>query len=185
MDEIDLNDIKRRMDKAEEVLKIELSGLRTGRASANMFESINVNAYGQVMKLRDLATVSVPESKLVSIQVWDASNINLIEKGIHESGLNLNPQTEGAIIRIIMPELNEERRIELARTAAKYAENSKIAVRNVRQDGMNILKRLHQSNIYTDDKQRELADKIQNLTNEVVKSIEILSENKEKEIKKV
>ena len=99
--------------------------------------------------------------------------------------MNLNPQTEGAIIRIIMPELNEERRIELARTAAKYAENSKIAVRNVRQDGMNILKRLHQSNIYTDDKQRELADKIQNLTNEVVKSIEILSENKEKEIKKV
>ena len=185
MDEIDLNDIKRRMDNAVEVLKTEFSGLRTGRASANMFEGINVNAYGQVMKLRDLATVSVPESKLVSIQVWDTSNVNLIEKGIHESGLNLNPQTEGAVIRIVMPELNEERRLELAKTAAKYAENSKIAVRNVRQDGMNVLKRLHQANIYTDDKQRELADKIQNLTNEVIKSIEVLSDNKEAEIKKV
>ena len=121
MDEIDLNDIKRRMDASLEVLKNEFSGLRTGRASANMFEIINVNAYGQVMKLRDLATVSIPESKLVSIQVWDASNVGLIEKGIHESGLNLNPQTEGAVIRIIMPELNEERRIELAKTAANEA----------------------------------------------------------------
>jgi ribosome recycling factor len=185
MDEIDLNDIKRRMYASLEVLKNEFSGLRTGRASANMFETINVNAYGQVMKLRDLATVSVPESKLVSIQVWDASNVSLIEKGVHESGLNLNPQTEGSVIRIIMPELNEERRIELAKTAAKYAENSKIAVRNVRQDGMNMLKRLHQANSYTDDQQRDLADKIQNLTNEVIKSIESLSNNKEEEIKKV
>ena len=185
MDEIDLNDIKRRMYASLEVLKNEFSGLRTGRASANMFETINVNAYGQVMKLRDLATVSVPESKLVSIQVWDASNVSLIEKGVHESGLNLNPQTEGSVIRIIMPELNEERRIELAKTAAKYAENSKIAVRNVRQDGMNILKRLHQASTYTDDQQRDLADKIQNLTNEVIKSIESLSNNKEEEIKKV
>jgi len=185
MDEINLSDIKRRMDNAIEVLKTEFSGLRTGRASANMFESVNINAYGQVMKLRDLATVSIPESKLVSIQVWDTSNINLIEKGIHESGLNLNPQTEGAIIRIVMPDLNEERRIELAKTAAKYAENSKISVRNVRQDGMNTLKRLHQANIYTDDQQRELADKIQTLTNEIIKSIETLSENKETEIKKV
>ena len=185
MDEIDLNDIKRRMDASLEVLKNEFSGLRTGRASANMFETINVNAYGQVMKLRDLATVSVPEAKLVSIQVWDASNVSLIEKGIRESGLNLNPQTEGSVIRIIMPELNEERRIELAKTAAKYAENSKIAVRNVRQDGMNMLKRLHQGSTYTDDQQRDLADKIQNLTNEVIKSIESLSYNKEEEIKKV
>ncbi|MBT3940289.1 MAG: ribosome recycling factor [Pelagibacterales bacterium] len=185
MNEIDLNDIKRRMYASLEVLKNEFSGLRTGRASANMFETINVNAYGQVMKLRDLATVSVPESKLVSIQVWDASNVSLIEKGVHESGLNLNPQTEGSVIRIIMPELNEERRIELAKTAAKYAENSKIAVRNVRPDGMNILKRLHQASTYTDDQQRDLADKIQNLTNEVIKSIESLSNNKEEEIKKV
>jgi ribosome recycling factor len=185
MDEIDLNDIKRRMDNALEVLKNEFSGLRTGRASLNMFETINVNAYGQVMKLRDLSTVSIPEAKLVSIQVWDAGNVSFIEKGIHESGLNLNPQTEGSVIRIIMPELNEERRIELAKTAARYAENSKVSVRNVRQDGMNILKRLHQANSYTDDEQRKFADKIQNLTNEVIKSIEALSSNKEEEIKKI
>ena len=151
----------------------------------NMFETINVNAYGQAMKLRDLATVSIPEAKLVSIQVWDAGNISVIEKGIHESGLNLNPQTEGSIIRIVMPELNEERRQELAKTASKYAENSKISVRNVRQDAMNLLKRLHQANNYTDDEQREMADKIQNLTNEVIKSIETLSLSKEEEIKKV
>jgi len=185
MEEIDLNDIKRRMDNSVEVLKTEFSGLRTGRASANMFETINVNAYGQAMKLRDLATVSIPEAKLVSIQVWDAGNISLIEKGIHESGLNLNPQTEGSIIRVVMPELNEERRQELAKTASKYAENSKISVRNVRQDSMNLLKRLHQANNYTDDEQREMADKIQNLTNEVIKSIETLSLSKEEEIKKV
>ena len=185
MDEIDLNDIKRRMYNALEVLKNEFAGLRIGRASSNMFETINVNAYGQVMKLRDLATVSIPEAKLVSIQVWDAGNVSFIEKGIHESGLNLNPQAEGSVIRIIMPELNEERRIELAKAAARYAENSKVSVRNVRQDGMNILKRLHQANSYTDDEQRELADKIQNLTNEVIKSIETLSNNKEEEIKKV
>ena len=185
MDEIDLNDIKRRMYNALEVLKNEFSGLRTGRASANMFETINANAYGQVMKLRDLATVSIPEAKLVSIQVWDAGNVSFIEKGIHESGLNLNPQTEGSVIRIIMPELNEERRIELAKTASRYAENSKVSIRNVRQDGMNILKRLHQENSYTDDEHRELADKIQNLTNEVIKSIETLSSNKEEEIKKI
>ena len=183
MEEIDLNDIKRRMENSVEVLKTEFSGLRTGRASANMFETINVNAYGQAMKLRDLATVSIPEAKLVSIQVWDAGNISLIEKGIHESGLNLNPQTEGSIIRIVMPELNEERRQELAKTASKYAENSKISVRNVRQDSMNLLKRLHQANNYTDDEQREMADKIQNLTNEVIKSIETLSLSKEEEIK--
>ena len=124
-------------------------------------------------------------AKLVSIQVWDAGNINLIEKGIHESGLNLNPQTEGSIIRIVMPELNEERRKELAKTASKYSENSKISVRNVRQDGMNLLKRLHQANEYTDDEQREMAEKIQNLTNEIIKTIETLSLNKEEEIKKV
>jgi len=185
MDEIDLNDINRRMYNALEVLKNEFSGLRTGRASSNMFETINVNAYGQVMKLRDLATVSIPEAKLVSIQVWDSENVSFIEKAIHESGLNLNPQTEGSVIRIIMPELNEERRIELAKTASRYAENSKVSVRNVRQDGMNILKRLHQENSYTDDEHRELADKIQNLTNEVIKSIETLSNNKEEEIKKI
>jgi len=185
MDEIDLNDINRRMYNALEVLKNEFSGLRTGRASSNMFETINVNAYGQVMKLRDLATVSIPEAKLVSIQVWDSENVSFIEKAIHESGLNLNPQTEGSVIRIIMPELNEERRIELAKTASRYAENSKVSVRNVRQDGMNILKRLHQENSYTDDEHRELADKIQNLTNEVIKSIETLSSNKEEEIKKI
>ena len=175
------------MTNAVKHLERELLNIRAGKANPTMLSSVKLDYYGsgQVMKLRDLATVSVPESKLVSIQVWDASNVNLIEKGIHESGLNLNPQTEGAVIRIIMPELNEERRLELAKTAAKYAENSKIAVRNVRQDGMNILKRLHQANIYTDDKQRELADKIQNFTNEVIKSIEVLSSNKEAEIKKV
>lgn len=185
MDEIDLNDIKRRMNNSTDVLKKEFSGIRSGRASANMFEIINIQAYGQVMKLRDLATVSVPEAKLVSIQVWDTGNVSLIEKGIYESGLNLTPQTEGSIIRIIMPDLTEERRIELAKTIAKYAENSKISVRNVRQDGMNVLKRLHQANTYTDDEQRELADKIQSLTDEIIKSIETLSHNKEEEIKKV
>ena len=185
MDEIDLNDIKRRMNNSIDVLKTEFSGIRSGRASANMFETINIQAYGQVMKLRDLATVSVPEAKLVSIQVWDTSNVSIIEKGIHESGLNLTPQTEGSIIRIIMPELTQERRIELAKTVAKYAENSKISVRNVRQDGMNLLKRAHQEDLYTEDEYRDLSNEIQNITDKIIKDIEALSSHKEEEIKKV
>lgn len=185
MQEIDLEDLKRRMNSAIEILKKEFSGIRSGRASANMFENISVNAYGQIMKLRDLASVSIPEAKLVSIQVWDVNNISLVEKGIHESGLNLNPQTEGNIIRIVMPELTEERRLELAKTASKYSENCKISVRNVRQDGMNLLKRGHQDNLYTDDEQRDISEKIQRLTDEIIKEIDTLSTNKEEEIKKV
>jgi len=185
MQEVDLEDLKRRMNSAVEILKKEFSGIRSGRASANMFENISVNAYGQVMKLRDLASVSIPEAKLVSIQIWDNNNISLVEKGIHESGLNLNPQTEGNIIRIVMPELTEDRRVELAKTASKYSENCKISVRNVRQDGMNLLKRSHQDNLYTDDEQRDLSEKIQNLTDEIIKEIDTLSSNKEEEIKKI
>ena len=185
MQEIDIEDLRRRMNSAIDILKKEFSGIRSGRASANMFENISVNAYGQTMKLRDLSSVSVPEARLVSIQVWDTNNISFVEKGIHESGLNLNPQTEGNIIRIVMPELTEDRRIELAKTASKYSENSKISVRNVRQDGMNMLKRAHQENIYTDDEQRSVSDKIQTLTDEIIKEIDTLSAAKEEEIKKV
>ena len=185
MQEVDIEDLRRRMNSTVEILKKEFSGIRSGRASANMFENISVNAYGQVMKLRDLASVSVPEARLVSIQVWDTNNTSFIEKGIHESGLNLNPQTEGNIIRIVMPELTEDRRIELAKTASKYSENSKISVRNVRQDGMNLLKRAHQDNIYTDDEQRVVSDQIQKLTDEIISEIDTLSSTKEEEIKKV
>ena len=185
MEEVNIEDLKRRMNSAVDILKKEFSGIRSGRASANMFENIAVSAYGQTMKLRDLASVSVPEARLVSIQVWDSANTSPVEKGIHESGLNLNPQTEGNIIRIIMPELTEDRRIELAKTASKYSENSKISVRNVRQDGMNMLKRAHQENIYTDDEQRSVSDQIQKLTDEIIKEIDALSANKEEEIKKV
>ncbi len=185
MIELDLEDLSRRMNSSIDVLKNEFSGIRTGRASANMFENIIVNAYGQNMKLRDLASVSIPEARLVAIQVWDTNNVSLIEKGIHESGLNLNPQTEGNIIRIIMPELTEERRFELAKTVSKYTENCRISVRNVRQDGMNLLKRGLQENLYTEDEYRNLADEIQNITDAVIKDIEGLSSHKTEEIKKV
>ena len=185
MIELDLEDLSRRMNSSIDVLKNEFSGIRTGRASANMFENIIVDAYGQSMKLRDLASVSVPEARLVTIQVWDTNNVSLIEKGIHESGLNLNPQTEGNIIRIIMPELTEERRFELAKTVSKYTENCRISVRNVRQDGMNLLKRGLQENLYTEDEYRNLADEIQNITDAVIKDIEGLSSHKTEEIKKV
>ena len=185
MSKLDLEGLSRRMNSSIEVLKNEFSGIRSGRASANMFENITVDAYGQSMKLRDLASVSVPEARLVTIQVWDANNISLIEKGIHESGLNLNPQTEGNIIRIIMPELTEERRLELAKTVSKYSENCKISIRNVRQDGMNLLKRCHHENLYTEDEYRNLVDEVQNITDKVIKDIEALSSHKEEEIKKV
>ena len=185
MSQFRLSDYEKRMQGAIDNLVSNFNGIRSGRASANMFENISVNAYGQTMKLRDLSSVSVPEARLVSIQVWDTNNISFVEKGIHESGLNLNPQTEGNIIRIVMPELTEDRRIELAKTASKYSENSKISVRNVRQDGMNMLKRAHQENIYTDDEQRSVSERIQTLTDEIIKEIDTLSAAKEEEIKKV
>src|SRR5215471_7531622 len=136
-----LKDLRRRMDGAVEVLRKEFAGLRTGRASASLLEPITVAAYGGSMPLNQLANVNVPEPRMITVQVWDRVMVKAVDKAIRESGLGLNPQTEGQVIRVPIPDLNEERRRELTRVAAKYAEQARVSVRNVRRDGIEVLKR--------------------------------------------
>lgn len=185
MPDYNKEDLKRRMLAAIDVLKNEFSGIRSGRANTNLLEPVSVNAYGQNMKLRDLSTVSAPEARLITVQVWDASNVGNVEKAIHESGLGLNPQSEGQVIRVVLPELTEERRVELAKTVAKYAEQAKISIRNVRQDGMNTLKRDAQDGLFSDDEQRKESSEIQKLTDEMISMIDNLAISKAADIKQV
>ena len=142
MSEINKDDLVKRMDGAINSFNGDLAGLRTGRASTNMVDGILVDAYGQKMPIDQVGSISVPEARMISIQVWDKGLVIAVEKAIHESGLGLNPQTDGELIRIPIPELNEERREELSKIAGKYAEQSRVAIRNVRRDGMDEIKKL-------------------------------------------
>ncbi len=178
----DINELKRRMQGALGVLKQELSGLRTGRASANLLEPVQVDAYGTHMPLSQVATVSVPEPRLLSVQVWDRSMVHAVEKAITASNLGLNPQTEGQVIRLRVPELNEERRKELVKVAHKYAEAAKVAVRHVRRDGIDVLKKLEKDHeISKDEHERHTAD-IQKATDQMVQEVDQMLAHKEKEI---
>ncbi|HXE26903.1 MAG TPA: ribosome recycling factor, partial [Stellaceae bacterium] len=151
-----VTDLRKRMDGALEVLRKEFSGLRTGRASANLLEPVHVEAYGNRMPLAQVGTVSVPEPRLLIVQVWDKGNVKATEKAIREAGLGLNPQTEGQTIRVPVPDLSEERRKELTRVAAKYAEQARVSVRNVRRDGLDLLKKQEKDSTITQDKHRKL-----------------------------
>jgi ribosome recycling factor len=178
----DLAELKRRMQGALQVLKQELSGLRTGRASANLLEPVQVEAYGTRMPLNQLATVSVPESRMISVQVWDRSMVHAVEKAIIAANLGLNPATEGQVLRLRIPELNEERRRELVKVAHKYAETARVAVRHVRRDGMEILKKLEKDHkISQDDHKRHDAD-VQKATDQAIADIDHALSAKEKEI---
>ncbi|WP_319773989.1 ribosome recycling factor [Breoghania sp.] len=183
--ELDMKDLKRRMDGAISVLKTELSGLRTGRASSSMLESITVDAYGQQMPINQVATVSVPEPRMVSVQVWDKSMVAAVEKAIRNSSLGLNPVIDGTNLRLPIPELNEERRQELAKVAHKYAEQARVAVRHVRRDGMEMLKKLEKDGDMSQDEQRVASDSVQKLTDEMISEIDSVVERKEKEISQV
>jgi ribosome recycling factor len=184
MSEVDLDDLKRRMDGALQVLKQELSGLRTGRASASMLEPVTVEAYGTTMPLSQLATVSVPEPRLITVQVWDRSMAQAVEKGIRESSLGLNPVVEGQLMRIPVPELNAERRQELVKVAHKYAEQAKVAVRHVRRDGMEDIKKAEKDGM-AQDESRALSDRVQKLTDEKVAEIDKIVAQKEQEITQI
>jgi ribosome recycling factor len=178
----DINDLKRRMQGSLGVLKQELSGLRTGRASASLLEPVQVDAYGTHMPLSQLATVSVPEARLLSVQVWDRAMVHAVEKAITAANLGLNPQTEGQVIRLRIPELNEERRKELVKVAHKYAEAARVAVRHVRRDGIDVIKKLEKdSQISKDDHERH-ANEIQKATDQAIHDIDQLLATKEKEI---
>ncbi len=185
MADFDLNDLDRRMKGAVGVLKKEFGGLRTGRASATLLDPITVNAYGSPMPLNQLATVSVPEPRMLSVQVWDKSQVNAVDKAIRESDLGLNPRVEGQVLRIPIPELNEERRQEIARVAHKYAEQARVAVRNVRRDGMEHLKRLEKDGDLGKDEHHGLSDKVQKLTDATIKEIDDTLASKEAEIMQV
>ncbi len=181
----DIDDLMRRMDGAIEVLRKEFAGLRTGRASPSLLEPLTVEAYGSQMPISQLATISVPEPRMLAVQVWDTANTKLVEKAIRDAGLGLNPMTEGQLVRIPIPDLNEERREELGRVAGKYAEQAKIAVRNVRRDGMDKLKRLEKEGELSEDDHRLWGDDIETTTNEHVKKIDDMLNTKQQEIMQV
>ena len=184
-EEPDIDDLQRRMNGALEVLRQEYSGLRTGRASASLVEPIVVEAYETEMPMNQVATINVPEPRMISIQVWDKSQVKAVEKAIQNSGLGLNPIIDGQNLRIPIPELNEERRVELAKIAGKYAEQAKISVRNVRHDGMNKLKKMERSGDVSEDDAHIWSDEIQQITDDVIKKIVETHESKESEILQV
>lgn len=179
---LDLNDLKRRMNGAVDVLKEEFAGLRTGRASSGMLDPVQVEAYGTMMPLNQVATVNVPEPRLITVQVWDASTVGKVEKAIRESGLGLNPQPEGTTIRVPIPELNEERRQELTKVAGKYAEQARVSIRNIRRDGMDQLKKLEKDGDISEDVHKRQSDEVQKLTDEMVKKVDTMLADKEKDI---
>ena len=181
----DINDLKRRMNGALEVLKSEFSGLRTGRASPALLEHVQVEAYGSALPMNQVGTVSAPDARTLSVQVWDNSIANSVERAIRDSDLGLNPQTEGAVIRVPVPQLSEERRVELTKVAGKYSERARVAVRNVRRDGIDILKRMQRDGEISEDEQRAWTDEIQILTDSVVKEIDNALGVKETEILQV
>ncbi len=183
--EVDLNDLNRRMDGAVSVLKSELSGLRTGRASIALLDPITVEAYGSTMPINQVATVSVPESRMISVQVWDKTMVGAVDRAIRESSLGLNPVVDGQLLRLPIPELNEERRLELAKIAHKYAEQARIAVRHVRRDGMETLKKLEKDGVMSQDEHHAQADEIQLLTDAHIEGIDQVLAQKEEEIKQV
>ncbi len=185
MADFDLKDLERRMRAAVAVLKQEFGGLRTGRASASLLDPIMVTAYGSTMPLNQVANVNVPEARLITVQVWDKSQVSAVEKAIRESDLGLNPVVDGQTLRLPIPELNEERRRELAKVAHKYAEQSRVAVRNVRRDGMDELKRLEKDSEIGKDDHHSLSQRVQELTDKVVGEIDQMLATKESEIMQV
>ncbi len=178
----DKQDIKRRMDGAVDVLQKEFSGLRTGRASVNLLDTVVVDMYGSKMPLNQVANISVPESRLLSVQVWDAGAVKTVEKAIRDAGLGLNPMPDGNNIRIPIPDLNEERRIELTKIAGKIAESARISVRNVRRDGMDSIKKMEKDGDISEDDLKRLSDEIQKQTDEIIKIIDAALSDKEKDI---
>src|SRR5499426_4273635 len=178
----DMNEIKRRMQGALQVLKQELGGLRTGRASATLLDPVQVEAYGTHMPLNQLAKVSVPEPRLLSVQVWDKSMVHAVEKAIINSNLGLNPATEGQVLRLRIPELNQERRKELVKVAHRYAETARVAVRHVRRDGLDVLKRMEKDGAISEDDQKRMHDEVQKATDQIIAEIDQSLATKEKEI---
>ena len=181
----DIKDLDRRMRGVLDTLKREFAGLRTGRASASLLDPVVVTVYGAKMPLNQVATVSVPDASTISVQVWDKSQVQAVDRAIRESNLGLNPIAEGTLLRLPIPALNAERRSELAKVAHKYAEHARVGVRNVRRDGMELLKKLDKDGDMSEDEHRKNSTKVQELTDKLVKEIDQMLVAKEAEIKQV
>lgn len=181
----DINDLKRRMQGAIQTLRHELAGLRTGRATTNLVEPVQVHAYGQTMPLNQVATISVPEARTISIQVWDKGMVSAVEKAIRDSNLGLSPVIEGQVLRIRIPELNEQRRKEMVKVAHKYGEEARVAVRHVRRDGIDQLKKNLKDKTITEDEEKRQGIDVQKATDNAVGEVDQLIASKEKEIMQV
>jgi ribosome recycling factor len=177
-----LNDLKRRMNGVLEGLMREFAGLRTGRASASLLEPIMVEAYGSMMPITQVGTISIPESRMLTVQVWDTGLVKSVEKAIRDANLGLNPSADGQVVRVPLPDLNEERRKELVKVAGKYSEQAKVSVRNVRRDGMDQGKKQEKAGDISEDDERRLGDEIQKLTDSFIKKIDEMLVQKEKDI---
>ena len=183
-DEFDIENIRKRMNGALESVKNDFKSLRTGRASSSILDNINVEVYGSKIPISQCATINVPEPRLITINVWDKENISEIEKSIQNSGLGINPVTEGNLLRLPLPELNEERRKEISKLAAQFAEQARVSVRNVRKDGMDKIKKLKSEGISEDD-EKFWSEEVQNLTNDFIKQIDEILKIKQDDILKV
>lgn len=181
----DKKDLERRMDGAISSLQTELQGLRTGRASVNLLDSVQVSAYGSMMPLNQVGSVSVMDARMIGVNIWDKGLVGAADKAIRESGLGLNPVVDGQTLRIPIPPLNEERRVELTKVAGKYAEAARVAVRNVRRDGMDALKKMEKDGDISEDEHRSLSDEVQKLTDSYVGKVDDALKNKEAEIMQV
>jgi ribosome recycling factor len=184
-DGIDFKDLQRRMDGAVSSFRTDLASLRTGRASANLLDAVNVNAYGSSMPLNQCATVTAPEPRMLLVQVWDRGLAGAVDKAIRESGLGLNPITEGASMRIPLPELNEERRKSMVKLSHTYAENARVSARHVRRDANDALKKAEKDHIISEDENRKQAERVQKITDQIIVDIDKLMHDKEVEIMQV
>ena len=184
-DGADFNDMQRRMEGSVTAFKHDLASLRTGRASANLLDPIQVAAYGTTMPLTQVATVSVPESRMISVSVWDKAMVGAVDRAIRESNLGFNPITDGTMLRIPLPELNEQRRKELVKRANEYAENAKVAARHVRRDGMDIIKKAEKDGSISEDDQRRQSERIQKMTDDTITTIDSLLAAKQADIMQV
>ena len=181
---IDTDDLQRRMNGALSAMKAEFASLRTGRASSSMLDPVTVEVYGQRTPVNQLGTINVPEPRMVTINVWDKTNVSIVEKAIRESGLGINPQVNGTIIMLPIPELNEERRRELSKVAGQYAESARVAVRNIRRDGMDQVKKAKSDGMSEDD-QKFWEEAVQEVTDATIKTLDEILESKQEEIMQV
>ena len=182
---ISIDEYKNKMENTLKIFHEELGRLRTGRATPSLLEPVFVEAYNSKMKISELATVNAPEPKLLTVQVWDKSMVQNVEKSIRESKLGLNPSTDGQLIRVPLPDLTEERRLELTKVASKFSEDAKISIRNIRRDAMDKIKDEQKKNLISEDEQKSTSENIQKVTDEKIKEIENVFENKKKEIMQI